>query len=69
MVVEGTVAKEPRIAHYAKQVILQQTGAVDGIDVGLDGRVSGEALREKIVRHRGRELQRAQVRRDGLVPI
>ena len=57
MVVEGTVAKEPRIAHYAKQVILQQTGAVHGIDVGLDGRVSGEALREKIVRHRGRELQ------------
>ena len=57
MVVEGTVAKEPRIAHDAKQVILQQTGAVDGIDVGLDGRVSGEALREKIVRHRGRELQ------------
>ena len=57
MVVEGTVAKEPRIARDAKQIILQQTGAVDGIDVGLDGRVSGEALREKIVRHRGRKLQ------------
>ena len=55
--VEGTMAKEPYIARQAKQVILQQTGAVDGIDLGLDGRVSGEALREKIVRHRGRELQ------------
>ena len=69
MVVEGTMAKEPYIARQAKQVILQQTGAVDGIDVGLHGRVSGEALREKIVRRRGRELQGAQVRRDGLVPI